>query len=127
MSRHLQPAESPIREDDAFIEDVLKRANLPALLMSMLHITGDETITSVDSPIADGGTLYFTDSSGDPLGMRAYDPDWWEYEHGNIYVTDAHWVELVMPENSRAFSFWVGASFSGRAWGPGLRWRDLFD
>ena len=41
MSQHLQPAESPIREDDAVIEEMLKRANLPALLASMVHITGD--------------------------------------------------------------------------------------
>lgn len=75
-----------------------------------------ETITSVDSPIAGGGTLDFTDMNGDPLGMRAYDPDWWQYDHGNVYVTSTNWIELLLPAETRAFSFWVGAAFTGRAW-----------
>lgn len=75
-----------------------------------------ETITSVDSPIADGGTLEFTDKYGNALGMRAHDPDWWQYDHGNVYVTSTNWIELLMPAGTRAFSFWVGASFTGSAW-----------
>ena len=79
--------------------------------------TGDGvTITSVDSPIAGGGSLKFTEQNGDPLGMRAYDPDWWQYDHGNVYVTSTNWIELLLPPETRAFSFWVGASFTGRAW-----------
>ncbi len=73
-----------------------------------------ETITEVDSPL--GGTLEFTDQAGDPLGMRASDPDWWQYDHGNVYVTTVNWVEILLPAGTRAFSFWVGASFRGTAW-----------
>ncbi|WP_218919561.1 flavin-containing monooxygenase [Pandoraea vervacti] len=41
MSSHLQPASSPIVEDDAFIESMLADASIPTLIMSLVHITGD--------------------------------------------------------------------------------------
>lgn len=41
MSNHLQPASSPITEDDAFIESMLGDASIPTLIMSLVHITGD--------------------------------------------------------------------------------------
>lgn len=75
-----------------------------------------ESITSVLSPIDGGGTLEFTNQYGDPLGMRAYDPAWWQYDHGNVYTTKVNWVEILLPAGTRAFSFWVGASFTGMAW-----------
>ena len=62
MSRHLRPAESPISEDDAFLEEVLKRANLPALLMSLLHITGDRSILA--GPIRPGQAAFGAESPG---------------------------------------------------------------
>ena len=70
--------------------------------------------TCVASPIS--GDLCFTDRSGNPEGMDASDPWWWPEDHGNIYTADVSWVELILPANTRAFSFWVGASFVGRAW-----------
>lgn len=74
----------------------------------------------VASPIS--GQLCFEDKHGNPEGMDASDPAWWEWDgtpgpdHQNVYTTDISWIELILPENTRAFSFWVGASFSGRAW-----------
>ena len=62
MSKHLQPAESPIHESDAFIEDALKNANLPAILMSMLHITGDREI--LRGPIRPGKAVFGGESDG---------------------------------------------------------------
>lgn len=44
MSKHLQPAEHPITQDDAFLERMLADASIPTLMMSMVHITGDTSI-----------------------------------------------------------------------------------
>jgi len=43
-------------------------------------------------------------------------PWWWQYEHGNVYVTNKNWIEIVLPQDTMALSLWVGASFSGHAW-----------
>ena len=80
---------------------------------------GDD-IYCVASPI--NGDLCFEDKYGNPEGMDASDPQWWEWDgtpdpdHQNIYTSDISWIEIILPENTRAFSFWVGASFSGNAW-----------
>ncbi|NOX69215.1 MAG: PEP-CTERM sorting domain-containing protein [Gammaproteobacteria bacterium] len=67
-----------------------------------------------ESPI--DGSVVFQTRSGDALGMTVYDPLWWEYDQGNVYTTTVSWVELIMPRNTNAFSFFVGASFFGRGW-----------
>lgn len=41
MTKHLQPAELPVVEDDAFIERMLADASVPTVMMSMVHIAGD--------------------------------------------------------------------------------------
>ncbi len=39
---HFNPAaESPVTEDDAFIANALRKASVPALMMTLTHITGD--------------------------------------------------------------------------------------
>ena len=72
------------------------------------------TATEVASPI--DGSVLFEDKNHLPLLMDIEDPAWWEYAHGDVYTTTIHWVELIMPTNTRAFSFFVGASFSGSGW-----------
>ena len=48
-----------------------------------------------------------------PLPMTVEDPAWWDYAHGNIYSTnDSNYITLILPENTRAFSFWVGADIA---------------
>ncbi|MFC6672055.1 flavin-containing monooxygenase [Marinobacterium aestuariivivens] len=44
MSKHLKPSAEPITEDDAFIAEALKDVNTAALIMSMVHMTGDTSI-----------------------------------------------------------------------------------
>ncbi|NVK43890.1 MAG: NAD(P)/FAD-dependent oxidoreductase [Oceanospirillaceae bacterium] len=44
MSKHLQPSAEAITEDDAFIAEALKDVNTAALIMSMVHMTGDTSI-----------------------------------------------------------------------------------
>jgi 4-hydroxyacetophenone monooxygenase len=44
MTVRLKPAEEKITEDDAFIAQALKNANVPTLLVSLVHITGDMSL-----------------------------------------------------------------------------------
>jgi hypothetical protein len=89
----------------------------------------NDGVFSTASPFS--GDVEFETQNGDPLCMSVQDPDWWEHDHGNVFTTDINWVELVMPENTRAFSFWVGANMTGRGWieaddGNGYTTREYF-
>ncbi len=75
-------------------------------------------VTSTASPIE--GNVSFETQAGAPLCMSVQDPDWWEWDHGNVFTTDVTWVELLMPMNTRAFTLWVGANMTGRGWIEGL-------
>jgi 4-hydroxyacetophenone monooxygenase len=44
MSEHLLPAEKPVTESDEFIAAQLEGASIPTLLMSLIHLTGDESL-----------------------------------------------------------------------------------
>jgi hypothetical protein len=71
-----------------------------------------------------GEEVCFDDGSGNVVSLLADDPDWWQYDgspapdQGNIFVVDdgRNLVDLILPENTRAFSLFVGASSGGRAW-----------
>jgi 4-hydroxyacetophenone monooxygenase len=52
MGQSLPPAEALISQDDAFIANALKRASIPALMMSMIHMSGDESLLA--GPIRPG-------------------------------------------------------------------------
>lgn len=66
-----------------------------------------------------GGTVDFYDISNSPIDLNRStadsltdDIDWWVNGEGsdyNIYTTDVNYVTLMMPENTLAFSFNVGA------------------
>ncbi len=76
------------------------------------------TVTSVASPTTTGGSVLFeAQGGGTAMDMTVDNPTWWAYaDHGNVFTTEIHWIELVMPPNTRAFSFFVGAEFNGRGW-----------
>jgi 4-hydroxyacetophenone monooxygenase len=44
MTIRLKPAEEKITENDAFIAEALNSANVPTLLMSMVHLSGDSAL-----------------------------------------------------------------------------------
>ncbi len=74
-------------------------------------------VTSTPSPIA--GQVDFTDYDGNPLCMSVQAPNWWQWDHhGNVFTTKENWVELLLPVDTRAFWFYVGAT-SGRGWVEG--------
>ena len=72
-------------------------------------------VYSTASPIS--GEVQFMEQGGTtPLCMSVQDPEWWQWEHGNVFTTDVPWVELIMPTDTRAFSLWVGSNMTGRGW-----------
>jgi len=79
--------------------------------------------TNVMSPIS--GSLNFLDQNNNPLGMSrrlADDVNWWnngETSDYDIYTTSNYLITILLPENTRAFSFSVGAnlgSTNNNAW-----------
>ncbi len=72
------------------------------------------TTTSIGSPIS--GTLSFIDRYGASVTMgrrlASNNTSWWQNGEANdydIFTTSLHLVTIMLPENTRAFSFNVGA------------------
>lgn len=91
--------------------------------------SGGGCATSTTS--ADGLTIDFTTrngadgTGGSPACMNVESPDWWEWDHGNVFTTDVrelNWVELILPADTRALWVYVGASFRN-----GSGWIEAFD
>ena len=75
----------------------------------------NDGVFSVPSPIS--GQVEFMEQGGvTPLCMSVQDPDWWEWDHGNVYTTGVNWVELIMPDDVRYFELFVGGNMTGRGW-----------
>ncbi len=80
--------------------------------------TGDTS--TVNAPI--NGALTFTDAGGATLDMSrglADSTNWWVNGEANdydIFTTSVNWVTILLPENTRAFSFNVGSNMSARGW-----------
>ena len=79
--------------------------------------------TTVASPI--NGSLNFLDADNDPMALTrnlADNVNWWnngEAGDYDIFTTDQHLVTILLPENTFAFSFNVGAnlgSMGNNAW-----------
>ena len=127
---------------DPIVIEVLEGGSTPATLGGFVMTEFDKPalqgsgcgpysdgVYSTDSPIS--GQVDFEAQDGSPLCMSVQDPDWWEYGHGNVFTTDVPWVELIMPDSTRAFSLWVGANMTGRGWieavdGAGNATREYF-
>ncbi len=77
-------------------------------------------VQSVNSPL--GGQVEFWNEGGYALVSMTLDKDasWFPKALGEVYKTNVDWVELILPENTRAFSFSVGASSSGSGWVDGF-------
>ncbi|MGI9285393.1 MAG: hypothetical protein ACR2P1_08385, partial [Pseudomonadales bacterium] len=48
MTDHLAPCEQQITEDDAFIAEALESASVPALMLAMVHMSGDTNLFEGD-------------------------------------------------------------------------------
>jgi hypothetical protein len=85
----------------------------------------DGLSSSVTSPIS--GEILFRDNNGNSIDLTRDSADdlwWWnngESVDNNTYTTaDYHWIELVLPENTRAFSFNIGANMNAGGWLEGI-------
>ena len=78
------------------------------------------TTSTVVAP--SGDVLTFTDSNGAVLDLTrglADSTDWWINGEGSdydIYTTDVHWVTILLPVNTYAVSFNVGANVNAYGW-----------
>ncbi len=79
------------------------------------------TTSSTGSPF--GGTLNFADIGGAAVNMTRSTADtdsWWvngeTFDYDTYLISGLSWVEIILPENTRAFSFNVGANKSAQGW-----------
>ena len=76
--------------------------------------------STVTSPFGD--LLTFTDQHGALIDLTralADSKSWWvngESSDYDIFTTDVHWVTILLPTNTRALSFNVGANTSAGGW-----------
>jgi len=76
--------------------------------------------STVESPFGD--LLTFTDENGAVLDLSrglADSTSWWvngESSDYDIFTTGVHWVTILLPTNTRALSFNVGANISASGW-----------
>ena len=64
----LQPASEPITESDEFIEQALRYAGVPALMMSMIHMSGDSSL--LDGEIRPNTAILGEIQGFLPMGQR---------------------------------------------------------
>jgi PEP-CTERM motif len=78
---------------------------------------GDGTpVTYVDSPLG-GRVEFWSQNQASPIWMTLdLNAAWFPATLGEVYKTGVNWVELILPANTRAFSFSVGASGGGTGW-----------
>ena len=81
-------------------------------------ITDTSPTNNVNSPL--GGSLSFQREDGSDLFLNQGTADktkWWNsYDDYNIYTTHEHWITMLLPENTYALSFNVGANWSASGW-----------
>ncbi len=81
-------------------------------------LSGDTS--TAESPL--GGQLTFTDKAGATLELTrglADSTDWWingESSDYDIFTTGVNWVTILLPEETSAFSFSVGANMWAGGW-----------
>lgn len=79
------------------------------------------TASSTGSPL--GGSLNFLDINGNAVNMTRSTADsdaWWingeSFDYDTFLISGLSWVEIILPENTRAISFNVGANKNARGW-----------
>jgi len=94
-------------------------------------INGTGSTSTVASPIS--GSVTFVDSHNNDLLLnenRANLVSWWNNGETSdrdydIYTTTVNWIKIILPENTRAFSFNVGADMSASRNNAWLRASEL--
>ena len=91
--------------------------------MTDFDVVNDSTVgntSTVATPFGD--SLTFTDDHAAVLDLSrglADSTTWWvngESSDYDIFTTGVHWVTILLPTNTRAFSFNVGANMNAGAW-----------
>jgi len=69
-----------------------------------------------------GQIEFHSEGPGALLNMYVEDPWWWWNSTNTVYTTNVSWVEIILPENTQAFSFYVGTRLPGAS-----GWWQAFD
>jgi len=81
-------------------------------------VTGAASVDRVASPIS--GEVLFKRENGTALDLdrstAGVTPWWASSDDYNIFTTSEHWITLLLPANTYAFSFNVGANQSASGW-----------
>ena len=56
------------------------------------------------------------------LQLKVDTPTWWQHGTDPVYTTNVYWVEIILPANTQAFSFYVGTK-----WANARGWWQAFD
>jgi len=87
---------------------------------NVVNDTLSGSTSMVNSPL--NGTLDFRGRNGAALNLNrglADATNWWvngETNDYDIFTTNVSWLTILLPENTRAFSFNVGSNRSARGW-----------
>tara|TARA_R110000868_G_scaffold268953_1_gene528264 strand:+ start:42975 stop:43664 length:690 start_codon:yes stop_codon:yes gene_type:complete len=77
-----------------------------------------DAISSISSPIS--GSVGLSDQYGNPVSLGFADSTtWWvngEANDSNIFTTGTNTITIVLPENTLAFAFNVGANQNAQGW-----------
>jgi len=87
-------------------------------LIAFDRVEGLASVDSVASPIS--GEVLFQRKNGTALNLdrsTAVNTDWWASAGDyNIFTTSEHWITLLLPANTYAFTFNVGANRRSSGW-----------
>ena len=101
--------------DDGGFVDVFSMTDWDQLATTDPSNTSDDVTCVSSSGVT--GQMCFQGKNGAASDIDIIDnPSWWQYTHGNVFVTNKSWIEILLPPQTLAVSLWVGASFSGNAW-----------
>ena len=102
--------------------DAVVSGSLGGYAMTSFDMTGSngDNISSLLSPVDNSTVGITTNSNGGNVVIGSADStSWWTNNTGadyNIFKTHSNRIEIVLPENTLAFAFNIGASFAGNAW-----------
>ena len=69
-----------------------------------------------------GQIEFHSQGPGPLLELKVATPSWWQHGTDPVYTTNVYWVEIILPANTQAFSFYVGTK-----WANAGGWWQAFD
>ena len=111
----------------ATIESYATNTAIPTTIgsfdMTRFDLTNDVLSGTTSSTGSAGSELNFVDRNGNAIDMMRSTADsqtWWQngetFNYDTFLISGVSWIEIILPENTRAISFNVGANQSASGW-----------